>query len=148
MKAREYLFQLKRLEHTIQWYSEESARIRGILLPKGITYDGDKVQTSVSDRVTEDIAKLIDIDNKYMKMIRIYHEKRNLIITQINGLPNQNHVDLLVKVYLNNKPLEIVGDEMGYSYDWVRHMHTDALKDFERQYSDILKDNTKKHIWT
>jgi len=136
MTAREYLLQLRRLEHKIEWYSEESERIRAVLLPKGITYDKDKVQTSVSDKVIDDISKLIDIDNIYMKTIREYHEKRNLIISQIYGLTIQNHIDVLEKVYLSDKPLEICADEMGYTYDRVRHIHIEALKAFEELFLD------------
>lgn len=138
MTAKEYLLKLKRLERKIEWYSEESERIRMVLLPKGITYDKDKVQTSVTDKVSEDIAKLIDIDNKYMKLIGIYHEMRSLIVTQIYGLTNQTHIDVLIKIYLDDKPLEIIADEMGYTYDWIRHLHIKALEDFSDTYQDVL----------
>ena len=138
MTAKEYLSRLQRIENKIEYYSRESERIRMMLLPKGITYDKDKVQTSVSDKVTEDIAKLIDIDNKYMKLIGIYFEMRGLIVTQIYGLTEQNYVDVLIKRYLEKKPLVIIAEEMGYSPDWIKHLHRKALKNFEKTYEDIL----------
>lgn len=139
MKAIDYLKQLNILEDKINWYSGESERIRMALLPKGITYDGDKVQTSVSDKVTEDIAKLIDIDRKYIELVRAYHEKREQIIAQIYGLNKKKYIDVLEKIYMDNKPLCVCADEMHYSYATIRHIHGDALKAFGTKYKDFLQ---------
>jgi len=138
MRAKEYLQQIQLLEDKIDWYVAESERITALLEVKGITYDKDKVQTSVTDKFTEDIVKLIDIDNKCTKLISIYYEKRTEIISQVYELKEQKYRDLLVKVYFERKPLGICAKEMNFSYTHTRHLHVEALEVFEKEYSKYL----------
>lgn len=137
MTAREYLSQLNRLEKKIDRYLEEIQRIRLMLLPKGITYDKDKVQISVADKVTDDIIKLIELEEKCTKAVRAYHEQRDHIIEEIFNIPTQRYSDVLEKVYLDKKSLKKCAELLDYDYNHIRHLHIEALKEFEKTYPHI-----------
>ena len=74
------------------------------------------------DELMLEIAKLWD---------RFISEKWE-IIERLNSLNEVNYIEVLSKKYLEYKTLDKIAREMKYSYDYVRRIHGEALKAFER----------------
>ena len=74
------------------------------------------------------------------KMIKKYLALRDRIIGEIQGLDSAIHITILFKKYVERKDLGSIAAEMGYSYNYVRHLHREALQLFQKRY---LKDSTK-----
>ena len=68
MKAKTYLSEIHLQRNRCRILEEQAEQLRSqIEGVKGITYDKDKVQTSVTNAVEDQLAKLIDIERKFTK---------------------------------------------------------------------------------
>ena len=100
-----------------------------------IRYDKVRVQTSpdgsgFSKAVEESVSLQLEIEKRIQRLTK----KRHDIITQIEGLKNTNHIELLKLRYIDGERFEAIACSMGYSFDRIRHMHGEALQAFGRQY--------------
>lgn len=106
-------------------------------------YSGVKVRSgSTSDRVADAViaaeALQQEIDADTWKLICKRHE----IIGQIQQLQKDLNIQLLFLRYVQYKPLKEIAKETGYNMQYIREIHSKALKAFEAQHPDILQDNT------
>ena len=138
-KAKEYLKQVRKLDHMIEQRIKERDSLRQFDGVSGIAYDGDPVQTSPdgSAPFEKTVARIIALEAELDDLIDEFVSTRNRIIGEIQELENTNHVVLLYKRYIEYKTLEEIAVEMHYTYIWVRQMHGYALQEFERTHTNI-----------
>lgn len=100
------------------------------LLPSGIRYDKDKVQTSPEDQLSKICA---DIDRINIKMAQIGIEKAKKILEiekVINELNDEEYKVVLTLCYIDHMSIQKIADKLGYSTDWVykkRRKATDEI---------------------
>ena len=84
------------------------------------------------------VGKIVDCERAVRDEIRAYLNLQEFIIAQIRGLEggemSVTYVELLMRRYVQFERFEVISVEMGYSYEWIRHLHGDALAIFEKQY--------------
>ncbi len=146
MKAKEYLQQLKRLDILIKQKNKEVDNLR--LKSKStssIDYSKEKVQTSPSGEASfvKLIGRIVDLETEISQEINIFVEEKHKIINQIQKLNNADYIRLLYKRYVEYKSLERICVEMGFSYDYIKHLHGCALKDFEDKFLNSTLNNTQ-----
>lgn len=93
-----------------------------------------KIVTERSVGAIEDVAYNTegsndDVIERYMDMI-------NVIAQQIKDLDKPTHIEILTRKYIDGQKLQDAADEMCYSYDRIRHIHKDALDEFQKKYID------------
>ena len=78
--------------------------------------------------------KMSNNADKAIDMERVLNERIGKLITlekEIEGviaaIPNKTARDLLTYRYINGWPLRTVAAEMGYTFDYMRHVHGAAL---------------------
>lgn len=137
MTAKEYLSQIRKAEIMIQIRAQELQKLKeDTAYISAIRYDKVRVQTSTdggsgfSKVVEESVSLQMDIERRIQRLTK----KRHDIITQIEGLKNSNHIELLKLRYIDGERFEAIACSMGYSFDRIRHMHGEALQAFGRQY--------------
>ncbi len=145
MKAKEYLQQLKRLDILIKQKNKEVDNLR--LKSKStssIDYSKEKVQTSPSGEASfvKLIGRIVDLETEISQEINIFVEEKHKIINQIQKLNNADYIRLLYKRYVEYKSLERICVEMDFSYDYIKHLHGCALKDFEDKFLNSTLNNT------
>jgi hypothetical protein len=138
MTAKEYLMQLQTIDVKIQEKIEESASLRALVLGRGVSYDGDHVQTSPQNKQEEVIIKYVYLEQKIDCMIDRYLYTKDRIIDEIHELSDARFVKILHDHYVPDaahhvRSLEQIAVAMGYSYDSVRHLHGYALLAFEEK---------------
>ena len=142
MTAKKYLQGIRDLEMKIKHRQTQVNFLREkASAAQAIRYDKDIVKSSVSDsKLENDIATYTDIEREIEKAKLVFENRRNKIISEIHELEDGRYVNMLFKRYVEYKRYEKIADEMGYSFDYVKHLHGEALKAFNEK---ILKDDTK-----
>lgn len=98
------------------WRKEMRCKaLKACLLPTGITYDQDKVQTSASDRMSEVMAKVGDL-NLQIAMLQKERALAILEISQaIDKLTDEKEKTVLDAYYIGQLNMQEIADHQGYS---------------------------------
>jgi hypothetical protein len=136
MTVKEYLSQVQELEEDIQDQQEYIDTLRESLTSiGGMEMNPDKVQTSGADKdkFANVVAKIIDAEKKLKKMEEKLCFLKVQIAEQIHGMDDLVPKKLLKLRYLKWKEYDTikkVADAMGYSYDYTKELHRNALEAF------------------
>ena len=143
MTTQDYLKQVKRFEVMMQRKQNEVKRLDILAHSvKSPTFDPNKVQSSLKgDTMASTVAKLIDAEKQVSKLMNLYLEKREYIISQIDKLPSKNSYVILIDRYVEDKTYGEIAYTLKCSERWVKKQHEKALKEFEEIYGDEYLDN-------
>ena len=132
MNAKEYLEQIQLLDVKIQQDLERLEEMKHSASGmRAIRYDTDKVQVSPADRMSADIARYIDFNERINREIDKFTNAKEKIINQIQGMTNPDHIKVLFKIYVQYKSISDIADEMGIACRTVVKKHSKALRQFE-----------------
>ena len=120
---------------------------RLMLLPSGIRYDKERVQTSPGDRLHETADHLLDLERVEQEQIERLTADILLAEQLIAGMKKAEHRELIRLRYLSgeNKPLtwEQIAKRMGYDEDHVRgRLKKNALKDADQAWRNLPQNTT------
>ena len=76
------------------------------------------------------------LDNKANAIY--YQQKQQEIIKKIQSLCNADYMQVLFKVYVQDKTIKQASQEMGRSYNFVLEAHKKALAEFDKKYYSFL----------
>lgn len=110
-----YLLQIRRKELTIRRKQLLCEELRSSLGARAIQYDRDRVQTSPTDKVSEIICKVIELEDQIK---RLQLEKAELIMeinAAIEQLEDDKETMILTAYYIRRLTMEQVAEEMDYS---------------------------------
>lgn len=136
MTSKKYLNQIEILDIKIQQKIEERDKLRLLAAStSGFDYSREHVQTSNTDNIDKKVINYVALEEDINKMIKKYLALRDRIIGEIQGLDSAIHITVLFKKYVERKDLGSIAAEMGYSYNYVKHLHRKALQVFQKKYS-------------
>lgn len=143
MTAKEYLAQIQMLDLKIAQKEQEAAQLRSTVTGRGRDIS-ERVQTSPKSAQESVITRYLDMEDKINSMVDKYIVEKDLIINQIHKLTDTRYIKILYDHYVPDanhkvKSLEAVAAEMGFHYNYVRHLHGKALLEFAR----VTKLSTK-----
>lgn len=109
---------------------------------QAVSYDGIGVQTSKTNRTEDRIIKAVDAEREICSRIAELEQRnadmdasRIAIIDQINMLGGDPYYsDILFHVYVEQKDLQYVADQIDKSYYYCCHKHGEALMKFADKY--------------
>ena len=143
MTTKKYLQQIERYDRLIKNKCIEIERLESLLssIP-ALPYDKDKIISSGSqDKLGDNVAQLFDEKAELERLLNIFAVKRTRIIEQIESMSNNKHMIVLSMLYLECKELWEIPNETHYSYSYVKKLHSNALRDFEKLYGqEYLKE--------
>ena len=104
------------------------------LMPSGIRYDLDKVQTSPVDRMPVAAGDLEEAQQRIDALINSLSHDINLAMRVVNQMQESKHRQLIMLRYfgVDRKTTEwkYVADVMGYTEEYVRgELHGEAIKE-------------------
>lgn len=104
------------------------------LMPSGIRYDLDKVQTSPVDRMPVAAGDLEEAQQRIDTLINSLSHDINLAMRVVNQMQESKHRQLIMLRYfgVDRKTTEwkYVADVMGYTEEYVRgELHGEAIKE-------------------
>lgn len=134
MTAKQYLRQVRKAQLQIQRLNEEIEERRTAIQSTAAPIFGDRVQTSPSDHFAAAMAQLIDLDMRRAEEMLDYLILKDKISAQVRSIEPELYQTVLYKRYINAKSLRKIAEEEGYSYDWICHVHGDALLAFSKKF--------------
>ena len=135
MNTKQYLNQVRRYDRMISNKLSEIYQLKTLATSISVATDGDRVQSSGNkDRMGNTVARLVDLERETDKLIQVYTEKRQVIISQIDSMEDMNFYDVLFHRYIEGKTFEAISEDMHYSWRQVVRIHDDALAAFEKKF--------------
>ena len=92
----------------------------------------EKVQVSISDAFTSNVAKIIDLEREINVEIDRLIRLRERITKEIDNMPSNIYSALLSSRYLEGKTWEDVAEMLHYDERQIFRIHENALKEFRR----------------
>jgi hypothetical protein len=140
--VRTLLKRIRRERHELRVVQESAAELRGMLLPAGIRYDKDKVQTSPEEKMSGIVADLIRIEETQSVLVDRLSNDILLAEQLIGAMPTPEYRELIRFrfIYGGLKPLtwEQVAEKMEYSSDHVRgHLYDKAITEAIRVWTQL-----------
>lgn len=137
MTTKDYLNQISRLNRMINNKLSEISQLRELACSVSAIRNEEKVQTSPkADSIGTAISKIDEMERDIERTIDKYTKKKNLIISQIEGMDDELHYNVLFSRYIEKKTFEVIATEMSYSFRNITRIHGRALKEFERKYGE------------
>lgn len=133
MNNKQYLLQVKLLNEKIQSNKETLDALRAKLTDITNKLDDVKVQSSNQANFDETLADIIDTESKLNRDMCKYIRLKYKILSEINAMEDNTLSVILFKRYILGKSLNQIAKELNYSYDYLRHLHLKALREFKRR---------------
>jgi DNA-directed RNA polymerase sigma subunit (sigma70/sigma32) len=116
--------------------------MRFMLMPSGIRYDLDKVQTSPEDRLSQSVADLVAVELRQKRQIERLMSDIAKAEKLIETMPTPEYRELIRLRYVSGglklMTWEQVAEQMGYSADHVRgKLHGKAIAEARRVWADL-----------
>lgn len=102
------------------------------LLPRGIRYDRDKIQTSPSDQMIEVASKIDELERKMQSKLVKLNSDMVKAVTIVQAMPTPEYRQLITLRYLTGSRTswEQIAEIMGYSVEHVRgYLHKRSLEE-------------------
>ena len=102
------------------------------LLPRGIRYDRDKIQTSPSDQMIEVASKIDELERKMQSKLVKLNQDMVKAVTIVQAMPTPEYRQLITLRYLTGSRTswEQIAEIMGYSVEHVRgYLHKRSLEE-------------------
>ena len=147
-----FLKQIRAKRRELNTLQKTIEELRFMLLPSGIRYDLDRVQTSPEDRMSKTVDDLVTVEKRQQKQLARLMEDLDKAERLIEAMPTPEYRELIRLRYIAGglKPLtwEQISEQMGYSSDHVRgKLHGKAIVEARRVWSDLwTQENTQEHI--
>lgn len=137
MTTKDYLNQINKLNMLINNKSTEMAQYRELSYSISAVKNEEKVMTNPNqDKIGTSIAKIDEMERKLDEMIDDYIDKKNYIISQIQGIENDDYYEILFARYIEKLTFEKIANKTGWCWRQVHRIHAKALKAFEEKYGN------------
>ena len=138
MTAKEYLSRIRSIDFQILKKKEQLARLKEMRgQVRGFDYSGVKVQTSPhGDEAMNKALEIMEMEHDISKKMLLLEKTRAEIMAEISTLPKQIYVELLTLRYCDLERFEQIAVDMCFSFDRIRHLHSEALKSFQTEVLD------------
>lgn len=111
----DFLMQIRRKEIIIRRKETQRDELRACLLPGAVRYDRDKVQSTPTDKMSDVMARVDELDREIEQLRR---EKATLAIEisdAIEKLEDDNEKTVLTEFYIARAPMTQAADAINYS---------------------------------
>ena len=115
-------------ERAIQRLQMMVAELNSCLLPPGLRYDRDVVQTSTDDRIAAIVAKIDDLERR---IIQLRKEKAKAILDidrALDRLEDEREQTILMAFYVGRVPMSEVADMINYSIDRTYQLRRSGIQ--------------------
>lgn len=141
MTAKEYLSELQLMKTRIEQLQEQKQMFLEMATSITAPVNPVKVQaTPKVDRMADAVAKMADIEKRIDEEVAAFYEHEYQIMQQIQALHKVKYVQMLFKVYVQNKSIYVASHEIDISYAYAIEIHKKALAEFEKVHADMLSE--------
>jgi hypothetical protein len=127
----EFLTKPRRISKKIMRLEARRTELMSCMLPSGIRYDLDKVQTSPDDPMVRMAGEVDEIE----RQIKALQQKRwaavNQISDMIESLPDEDEKTLLMLKWIKDEKIEDIRKKMHYSKTAAYQIYNNGMKSLE-----------------
>ena len=138
-ETKKYLNLLRKYQFDIDHKLTELYRLETLATKTTVALQGDRVQTSPSDKLSEAVAKIADLKDEIAESYNGYLQKRRVIIEQIEHMENDEFRQILILRYDECLPFDAITDKLNMSRRTVFYTFDKALDAFEEKYFEEMK---------
>lgn len=114
-EAYDFLYSVQHIERQIEICKTRQEALRMCLLPQGIRYDLDKIQTTPTDRISDIEADIADLSAEIARLTDEKYEQIKRISVAISALDDDVEQVVLNAYYIGRMPMKKVADTVHYS---------------------------------
>lgn len=137
MNAKEYLLQIQlfdeRIDHKMRELDDLRSRFT-VISAVNYSREINSAKRASEANFEKYSDKINDLLTEIKRDIESFAVERNKAIKRIHRLNNCNYEQILFKRYVEYKDFATISDEMKFSDNYIRELHTKAVKAFERKY--------------
>lgn len=147
MTVKEYLKRTRKEAAELKYLTEVREAKWYSLLPKGISYDRDKVQTSPVDVLSQTAAEINALDKKIAEITTKLAKHKAFALEMVNSLDDSNERMVLMMYYLTYKvddkgiehkfTWEDIAERIDYSRSSVYQIHDRAIVHISQKYKSL-----------
>lgn len=142
MTTKEYLSQISRLDRMIKNKLTELSQLKEMTRGLSAIPNEERVQSTPNvDKIGTAYCKIESMEENIDKLIDEYADKKNEIISQIDGMEDEILYDILFSRYIARKTFEKIADNMNYSFRQTTRLHGKALQEFEKKYGYLYLED-------
>lgn len=136
MTGHEYMMQVRRIELRIRRISLQIEELESCLLPQGIRYDRDKVQTSPEDVLSKIAGKISDLEKLRTELAR----ERALLLLEmqdmVDRIENELERFVLEAYYLSRLSMREIAEMIPCS---IQHAYRLRKRGLQRIMEEVVK---------
>ncbi len=142
MTTKEYLSQISRLDRMIKNKLTELTQLKEVMCGLSAIPNEERVQSTPNvDKIGTAYCKIESMEENIDRLIDEYADKKNEIISQIDGMEDEILYDILFSRYIARKTFEKIADNMNYSFRQTTRLHGKALQEFEKKYGHMYLED-------
>ena len=112
-------------------------KLRLQALPKGISYDKDRVQTSPKDMLPEYVAKIDEKEHKRAELVNEYLTAVDEVLAIIKKVQGRNEQAVLVKLYIVGNTRAEIERALNCSTRTVQNLHVRGLEQINKHFDEF-----------
>ena len=136
MTSHEYMMQVRRIELRIKRITLQIEELESCLMPQGIRYDKDKVQTSPEDTLSKVAGKILELEKQRTQLMR----ERALLLMEMQDMVDQieNETERLVleAYYISRITMRKIAEMIPCS---IQHAYRLRKRGLQRIMTEIMK---------
>lgn len=138
MTAKEYLGQIKNIDHKLENLANDAAYWRSVASsPASKRLDAVRVQSSPNpDKMADAVAKAIEYSEEAETLYLEGMMLKKTVLDQLNGMEDVKLSTVLRLIYLEDKSTYQIAKMMCYDPRYAKKLSKKAHLEFERQYLD------------
>ena len=134
--SKSYLLQISKIKTRLNAKIKQLDELHNFKSISGINYDKPfSKNKNISDQISNVVVKLTDLEIEIKSDIYDYTVLKDKIIDEIYNISDISSMNLLMMRYVDMMSLEKIAVELNFSYHYVRHLHSVALKKFKTSHT-------------
>lgn len=130
-KVYAFLMRPRRIQSAIKNTAIEIQSLRASMLPKAITYDNERVQTSPSDAMLAYAERLDDLERKLDRLQIEYIDAQERIVSYTGRLQEPDADTIILMRFLSYMSFETIADSISVSRSTVFRIYRRAVADLD-----------------
>lgn len=138
MKAYEILQSIRKIKSKINYKLSQISELKALAEQITQTLSSDIVQGSKdNDKIGKIVSKIADLENELDKDIEqlVIAEKEATKIIEL--APSVLGKEILYRRYIQGQQWVDIAEELGYSYQWIWHIHKKVLQHIDEYFETI-----------
>lgn len=134
MNGIDALYKVRSAEQELLELRMQIDRLEWSLLPSGISYDKDNVQSSPRNQMEEKMPEIIDLISMYERRMKALLALKIECEKIMEQMENPLHRVMIQKYFFDGKTYEKIAEELNYTDRWIAEQMKRAKAKFNKDF--------------